>query len=77
VLALSDFKLSEPKTMPEGVMLYLSLPQRYMDTHYRWLRMMVALTPADMEITRAQPRDWSPGSDGVGRVRRIEAPDRV
>ena len=55
VLAKSDFKLAELKTRPEGMTLYLSLPQRYMDTHYRWLRMMVALTTTEMEITRGQP----------------------
>ena len=55
MLAKSDFKLSELKTRPEGMTLYLSLPQRYMDTHYRWLRMMVALTTTEMEITRGQP----------------------
>ena len=55
VLAKSDLKLSELKTRPEGMTLYLSLPQRYMDTHYRWLRMMVALTTTEMEITRGQP----------------------
>ena len=55
VLAKSDFKLRELKTRPEGMTLYLSLPQRFMDTHYRWLRMMVALTTTEMEITRGQP----------------------
>src|SRR5664279_1834031 len=55
VLAKSDFRLSELKTRPEGMTLYLSLPQRYMDTHYRWLRMMVALTTTEMEITHGQP----------------------
>jgi type IV secretory pathway TraG/TraD family ATPase VirD4 len=55
VLATSDFKLSELKTRPEGMTLYLSLPQRYMDTHYRWLRMMVGLTTTEMEIVRGQP----------------------
>lgn len=55
VLATSDFKLSELKTRREGMTLYLSLPQRYMDTHYRWLRMMVALTTTEMEIVRGRP----------------------
>jgi type IV secretory pathway TraG/TraD family ATPase VirD4 len=54
-LAHSDFKLSDLKTKPEGMTLYLSLPQRHMDTHYRWLRMMVVLTCTQMEITRGQP----------------------
>jgi type IV secretory pathway TraG/TraD family ATPase VirD4 len=60
VLVKSDFKLSELKTRPEGMTLYLSLPQRYMDTHYRWLRMMVALTTTEMEITRGQPATGHP-----------------
>jgi len=60
VLAKSDFKLSELKTRPEGMTLYLSLPQRYMETHYRWLRMMVALTTTEMEITRGQPASGYP-----------------
>jgi type IV secretory pathway TraG/TraD family ATPase VirD4 len=56
----SDFKLSELKTNPAGMTLYLSLPQRYMDTHYRWLRMMVALTTTEMEITRGRPATGYP-----------------
>jgi len=60
VLVKSDFKLSELKTRPEGMTLYLSLPQRYMDTHYRWLRMMVALTTTEMEITRGVPATGHP-----------------
>ena len=52
VLAASDFKLSDLKTRPEGVSLYLSLPQRYMTTHYRWLRMMIALTIGEVETAR-------------------------
>lgn len=60
VLSKSDFKLSELKTRPEGMTLYLSLPQRYMDTHSRWLRMMVALTVTEMEMTRSQPASGHP-----------------
>lgn len=60
VLSKSDFKLSELKTRREGMTLYLSLPQRYMDTHYRWLRMMVSLTTTEMEITRGQPASGHP-----------------
>ena len=54
-LAASDFALSDLKTDPNGVSLYLSLPQRYMGTHYRWLRMMIALTITEMEKVRGQP----------------------
>jgi type IV secretory pathway TraG/TraD family ATPase VirD4 len=55
VLEGSDFNLSDLKTRPEGVSLYLCLPQRYMSTHYRWLRMMIALTITEMEIVRGKP----------------------
>lgn len=51
----SDFKLSDLKTAPDGVSLYLSLPQRYMGEHYRWLRMMVTLIVTEMEATKGQP----------------------
>lgn len=54
-LEASDFALSDLKTDPKGVSLYLSLPQRYMGTHYRWLRMMIALTITEMEKVRRQP----------------------
>lgn len=55
-LEASDFKLADLKTSAEGVSLYLSLPQRYMNTHFRWLRMMTALIITEMEKTRGQPR---------------------
>ena len=51
VVEASDFRLSDLKTHPRGVTVFLSLPQRYMNTHYRWLRMMIALTLARMEMT--------------------------
>jgi len=54
-LEVSDFELSDLKTDPKGVSLFLSLPQRYMGTHYRWLRMMVSLVATEMEKTRGQP----------------------
>ena len=54
-LEASDFQLSELKTRPEGLSIYLCLPQRYMSTHYRWLRMMIALTVTEMEKVRGQP----------------------
>lgn len=54
-LEASDFAISDLKTDPKGVSLYLSLPQRYMSTHYRWLRMMIALTITEMEKVRRQP----------------------
>lgn len=54
-LSASDFKLSELKTSKKGMSLYLSLPQRFMSTHYRWLRMMIGLTVSKMESTAGQP----------------------
>jgi type IV secretory pathway TraG/TraD family ATPase VirD4 len=54
-LEASDFALGELKTRPEGLSLYLCLPQRYMSTHYRWLRMMIALTVTEMEKVRRKP----------------------
>lgn len=54
-LSRSDFKLSELKTRSNGLSLFLSLPQRYMPTHFRWLRMMVSLITAEMEIVKQPP----------------------
>src|SRR5713101_3145404 len=54
-LEASDFQLSELKTLHTGLSVYLCLPQRYMSTHYRWLRMMIALTVTEMEKVRGQP----------------------
>ena len=54
-VSTSDFKLSDLKTAPNGVSLYLSLPQRYMGEHYRWLRMMVTLIVTEMEATEGPP----------------------
>lgn len=54
-LSSSDFQLSDLKTDPRGVSLYLSLPQRYMNTHYRWLRMMISLITTEMEKVKGTP----------------------
>ena len=54
-LRSSDFKLSDLKTRANGVSLFLSLPQRYMPTHFRWLRMMVSLITAEMEAVKQRP----------------------
>ena len=56
----SDFQLSELKTHPDGLSLYLCLPQRYMSTHYRWLRMMIALIVTEMEKVRGRPATGHP-----------------
>jgi type IV secretory pathway TraG/TraD family ATPase VirD4 len=60
LLEASDFQLSELKTRPEGLSLYLCLPQRYMSTHYRWLRMMISLTVTEMEKVSARPAAGHP-----------------
>lgn len=51
----SDFSLSELKTSKIGSTIYLCLPQRYMGTHFRWLRMMVTLIIGEMEEIKHQP----------------------
>jgi type IV secretory pathway TraG/TraD family ATPase VirD4 len=55
VLSHSTFKISELKTNPKGTSLYISLPQRYMETHARWLRMMTTLVVTEMERVSMQP----------------------
>jgi len=59
-LSTSDFSLSELKTSKKGVSLYLSLPQRYMETHFRWLRMMIGLTIDEMQIVKGNPAGGYP-----------------
>ncbi len=54
-LSGSTFQLAELKTLQSGLSLYLSLPQRYMATHFRWLRMMIALTVTEMEAVPGRP----------------------
>lgn len=54
-LSRSDFQLSELKTVPKGVSVFLSLPDHAMNTHYRWLRMMSALIITEMQKSRGQP----------------------
>lgn len=60
ILEKSDFRLADLKTRPQGVTLYLSLPQDYMETHYRWLRMMVTLTTSAMQSVRGKPATGYP-----------------
>ena len=55
VLERSDFKLADLKTDPQGVSLYLCLPQRYTAEHYRWLRLMNTLVITMMEEVKEQP----------------------
>ena len=55
VLQSSNFRLSELKTNPKGTSLYITLPQRYMETHARWLRMMTTLVVTEMERVERKP----------------------
>ncbi|WIY52054.1 type IV secretory system conjugative DNA transfer family protein [Devosia sp. YIM 151766] len=52
-LQSSSFQLADLKHKPTT--LYLCLPQRYMESHYRWLRMMTTLVLGEMERTRPRP----------------------
>jgi len=60
LLEVSDFDLAEIKTSPGGLTIYLTLPQRYMDTHYRWLRLMISLAVGEMERIKGRPRTGYP-----------------
>ena len=56
----SDLNLSDLKRDPEGISVYLCLPQRFMVTHVRWLRMMVTLITSEMEREKRQPASGHP-----------------
>jgi type IV secretory pathway TraG/TraD family ATPase VirD4 len=76
----SDFQLAELKTRPEGLSVYLCLPQRYMSTHYRWLRMMIALTVTEMEKVRGVPATRHPVLlvlDEFAGLKRMEVIERA
>lgn len=60
VLEHSTFALDTLKTDAAGATVYLCLPARYMNTHARWLRMMVGLTLDRMEQVRGKPATGSP-----------------
>jgi len=51
----TTFSLSDLKTEPRGMSLYICLPDRDLGTHYGWLRMMVSLIVAEMERVKDQP----------------------
>jgi len=55
LLEASDFDLAALKTNPTGLTIYLTLPQRYMETHFRWLRLMVSLAVGEMERIKGRP----------------------
>ena len=60
VLEASDFGLDEIKTSPRGMTIYLTLPQRYMKTHFRWLRLMTDLAVGEMERIKGRPATGYP-----------------
>jgi type IV secretory pathway TraG/TraD family ATPase VirD4 len=60
LLEKSDFDLGAIKTSARGLTIYLTLPQRYMDTHFRWLRLMVTLTVGEMGRIKGRPKTGHP-----------------
>ena len=60
LLEKSDFDLAAIKTSARGLTIYLTLPQRYMDTHFRWLRLMVTLAVGEMERIKGRPKTGHP-----------------
>ncbi|MGE0278652.1 MAG: type IV secretory system conjugative DNA transfer family protein [Nitrospiraceae bacterium] len=60
LLEASDFDLTALKSDPKGLTIYLTLPQRYMDTHFRWLRLMVSLAVGEMERIKGRPQTGYP-----------------
>ncbi len=76
LLETSDFNLAGIKTDPQGLTLYLTLPQRYMATHYRWLRMMISLAVGTMEQIKGRPATGHPTLfllDEFAGLQRMEA----
>jgi type IV secretory pathway TraG/TraD family ATPase VirD4 len=75
-LEASDFDLAALKTDPRGLSLYLTLPQRYMSTHFRWLRLMVSLAVGEMERIKGPPATGYPTLfvlDEFAGLKRMEA----
>jgi type IV secretory pathway TraG/TraD family ATPase VirD4 len=60
LLEKSDFDLASIKTARRGLTIYLTLPQRFMETHFRWLRLMVVLTIGEMERIKGRPKSGHP-----------------
>lgn len=59
-LSVSDFELSDFKDSQRGITVYLSLPLSMLDTHFRWLRMMVTLALNTFESQKYQPKSGQP-----------------
>ena len=60
LLEKSDFDLARSRQPAKGLTIYLTLPQRYMDTHFRWLRLMVSLAVGEMERIKGRPKSGHP-----------------
>ena len=76
LMEASDFDLAALKTDPGGLTIYLTLPQRYMTTHYRWLRPMISLAVGDMERIKGRPATGHPTLfvlDEFAGLKRMEA----
>jgi hypothetical protein len=76
LMEASDFDLAALKTDPGGLTIYLTLPQRYMTTHYRWLRLMISLAVGDMERIKGRPATGHPTLfvlDEFAGLKRMEA----
>jgi type IV secretory pathway TraG/TraD family ATPase VirD4 len=76
LLEVSDFDLAALKTDPKGLTIYLTLPQRYMTTHYRWLRLMISLAVGDMERIKGRAATGHPTLfvlDEFAGLKRMEA----
>lgn len=54
-LSSSSFSLSELKTDPKGVSLYLCIPERDMHLDFRWLRMMINLITEEVASVPGKP----------------------
>jgi type IV secretory pathway TraG/TraD family ATPase VirD4 len=75
LLETSDFDLGELKTNPQGLTIYLTLPQRFMETHYRWLRLMITLAVGEMERIKGRTATGYPTLfvlDEFAGLRRME-----
>lgn len=55
-LSKSGFALRDLKNPGAAASLFLCLPQRYVETHFRWLRMMVTLTTSELERVQDRPK---------------------
>jgi type IV secretory pathway TraG/TraD family ATPase VirD4 len=76
LLEASDFDLGALKSDQDDMTLYLTLPQRYMSTHFRWLRLMVSLAIGEMESIKGRPATGYPTLfvlDEFAGLQRMEA----